>query len=74
MPRNLKEFLDDPEEVHAFTIGLCEVLAFFLPRAFRPGRDLKAILSTEYHYYMLGRGVGVFLLLFIAHIIQEAFF
>jgi len=57
------------EELHAFLIGLFEVLCPWKPRypmtdqaEFKPDR--------EYHYYLAGRAAGFFgLLLFIKHVI-----
>jgi len=36
-------------------------------------KELRKQITSEYHYYMFGRGIGVVAWLIIAKIIQEAF-
>jgi len=62
--------MDTPEEFHAFVIGFFEVLCPWPPRYTLPA----APYSTEYHYYLFGRGMAVMAWLIIAKIIQEVFF
>jgi len=70
----VRHFLDTPEECHAFTNGLCEVLCPWPPRHKSMHKDLLKQIVSEYHYYMFGRAIGVIAWLIIAKIIQEAFF
>jgi len=69
-----KTLFDDPEEGHAFLIGLFEVLCPWPPRTWLSGLSLEKLLG-EYHYYMGGRALGfvalLFLLLGIVKFIQE---
>jgi hypothetical protein len=51
-------FLNTPAERHAFTIGLCELIAPTPPRWHIIGPDLMRTLNDEYHYYALGRATG----------------
>lgn len=74
MPINPKQFLSEPEELHALTIGFGEVIAFWPPLIRNLISDQKVDLVKEYHYYMLGRALGVITWLIIAKIIQEVFF
>jgi len=59
MPLDPKQFLSEAEELHALVIGLSEIVAFWPSWVYRPTRGLKATLTKEYHYYMLGRILGV---------------
>ena len=52
------------EEVHAFLIGFFEVLCPWPARVWISGERLNELLA-EYHYYMVGRGLGFVILLFI---------
>jgi hypothetical protein len=74
MSLNIKEFLNHPDELHALVIGLSEVIAFWPPRIANLTSDQKAGLVKEYHYYMLGRSLGVFTWLGLAVVIKEVFF
>jgi hypothetical protein len=81
-------FLSTPEELHALVIGLCEVLCPWPPGIRLPsgsrtrttdtahGEDdnLNRIIHSEYHYYLLGRALGVIAWLIIATILKEVFF
>jgi len=75
-----REFMDTPEELHAFVIGLCEILCPF-PARFGPywklpekeGDSASEAIAKEYHYYSFGRIMGVIAWLIIAKIIQEVF-
>lgn len=52
---DLSNFLNTPEERHAWTIGFSEVIAPTPPRH-PPSPDYKNTnLYLEYHYYALGR-------------------
>jgi len=80
--------MDTPEEVHAFVIGLCEILAPWPPRIRTPspskgegkgeGDNPDSVVRKEYHYYSFGRASGFITLMFfcigIAKIIQAVFF
>jgi len=64
--------MNTPDELHAFVIGLCEILAPWPARYWTFGARLKEI-EDEHHYYMFGRAMGVIAWLIIAKIIQEVF-
>jgi len=66
-------FLSTYAEWHAFVIGFCEVLCPWPPRHKSMHKELRKQITSEYHYYMFGRGIGVVAWLIIAKIIQEAF-
>jgi len=70
----LAEFLNTPEELHALVIGLAEVVCLFPPRHKIMTWQKQYALYDEYHYYALGRVLGVFVLLGIAAIIKGVFF
>lgn len=59
-----RTFLDTPQEWHASAIGFFEVLCPWPPRTWLSGPALEKLLG-EYHYYMLGRGLGFVALLFL---------
>ena len=67
-------FLSTYQEWHAFAIGFCEVLCPWPPRHKSMHKELRKQIACEYHYYMLGRAIGVIAWLIIAKIIQEVFF
>jgi hypothetical protein len=73
MSINPKEFLNTTQELHAFTIGICEVICPW-PPYFKgmPTQD-SVDLKTEFHYYMLGRAIGVYAWLVLAYIIKVLF-
>ena len=68
--RNFKTLLDTSDELHAFAIGLCEVLCPW-PARCHCEQSLK--IQAEYHYYSAGRAIAVFVWLIIAKLIQEVF-
>ena len=61
------DFMDDPDELHAFVIGFCEILCPW------PPRHSTNSTNSEYHYYLFGRGMGVIAWIIIAKIIQVVF-
>jgi len=70
-----RDFMDTTEELHAFVVGLCEVLAPWPPRCHcDPERSEGEAISKEYPYYSFGRAMGVIAWLIIAKIIQAVFF
>lgn len=71
---NWREFLNDPKELHALVIGLCEVVCPWPPRQITIDAELAKAIWTEYHYYMLGRALGLFTWLGIAYLVKELFF
>jgi len=66
-------FMDCCQEWHAFVEGFCEVLCPWPPRHKSMHKELRKQITSEHHYYMFGRGIGVIAWLIIAKIIQEAF-
>ena len=60
----IKNFLSTWEERHTFLIGFFEVLCPWPARVWISGERLNE-LPAEYHYYMVGRGLGFVILLFI---------
>ena len=69
-----RQFLDTAEELHALGVGLCEILCPVPPyfKAMSEARTRE--LSNEWHYYALGRGLGIFAWLGIAALVKEIFF
>jgi len=74
MPIDPRQFLSEAEELHALVIGLCEVIAFWPPFFKNLTSDQKADLVQEYHYYMLGRALGIFVWLAICCGVKAVFF
>jgi hypothetical protein len=68
---NPKEFLDEPEELHAFTQGICEVICPWPPYRKSMSQKRQIEIFDEYHYYMLGRALGIFAWLGIALIVKK---
>lgn len=64
-------FLSTYDEWHAFVNGFCEVLCPWPPRCHC---ERSEAISSEYHYYLFGRAMGVIAWLIIAVIIKEVFF
>jgi hypothetical protein len=63
--------MDEVEELHAFTIGICEAICPWPPR-FKGMPDITCVdLKKEYHYYMLGRAAGVCLWLILITIVLK---
>ena len=69
-----RDFLNTAEELHALVIGLAEILAPFFTFRHRWTREQSAALVKEWHYYSLGRILGIFAWLGIAALIREIFF
>ena len=61
---NPKAFLDTFQEWHALVIGFFEVLCPWKPQCPCHCERSEAI-SSEYHYYLTGRGFGFIALLLI---------
>lgn len=51
----LKEILSTPDERHAFIVGIGH--SFYRSRK-PPTKYMEEVISPEYHYYVVGRGVG----------------
>lgn len=69
-----REFMDTCEELHAFTHGLCEVVCPWSPYRKAMAEERAKELEAEYHYYLLGRAVGVLVWLGLAAAIKGIFF
>lgn len=54
---SLFSFMNTPDEWHSFVIGFFEVVCY-LPRKIKPLEDRRVMVSSEYWYYMFGRGMG----------------
>lgn len=74
MSLNPKEFLNTAEELHALVIGLCEVLCPWPATWLTPSKERLNELLSEYHYYALGRGLGILTWLGIAAAVKAMFF
>ena len=68
------DFMNTPEELHAFVIGFMEILCPWPPRHSRNSTNSTNSINSEYHYYVFGRGMAVIAWIILAKIIQEAFF
>ena len=55
---NFKEFLNDFKEWHALVIGFCEGVCPWWTR-YKISDDLKKQVEEEFHYYVVGRVIGV---------------
>lgn len=71
---NPKEFMDEPEELHAFVIGLCEIICPWPPYRTAMSEARAKEIQDEYHYYVLGRATGIYTWLVLAYIIKVLFF
>ena len=69
-----RQFLSEAEELHALVIGACEILCPFPPRHPTMTHDQAAALVKEYHYYMLGRALGILAWIPICGLIKAVFF
>jgi len=67
----LGNFLDTTAELHALTHGFCEVLCPWPPRH---SINSTNSINSEYHYYMLGRALGILAWLAICCLIKEVLF
>ena len=65
------EFMNTPDELHAFVIGFFEVLCPWPPRCHC---EQSEAISKEYHYYHFGRGMGIIAWIILAKLIQIVFF
>jgi hypothetical protein len=71
---NPNEFMDEVEELHAFAIGFAEVICPWPPRQPAMSLERQKEIYNEYHYYMIGRAIGVYSWLVLAAIIKLLFF
>jgi hypothetical protein len=69
----LSTFMDTPQEWHAFVVGFCEVICPWPPLHKASQKNEKDI-AAEYHYYVLGRALGILAWLTIGCTIKEVFF
>ena len=69
----LSTFLSTHQEWHALVIGFSEVLCPWPPRHKFMHSELKRQISSEYHYYMFGRAMGVIAWFIIAKLVHIAF-
>jgi hypothetical protein len=67
---NLKEFMNDYKEWHAFVEGFCETFVFWQARHKLSGELLKD-LKGEHHYYTFGRVVGFIALVVLGMIVVK---
>ena len=63
---------DDPREIHAFIIGLGEVLAPWSPRL-TPSAQTDFDTGDEYHYYQAGRGTATIVIVAIVATLVKLF-
>ena len=56
---NIRFFLDDYCEWHAFVHGLCETLCPWPPQHKELSEILTKEIREDYHYYVFGRTVGM---------------
>lgn len=68
-----REFLNTAKELHALVIGWAEIVCPWPPLHRKIGRRNAEDLSREYHYYQLGRALGIFTWLGIAAVIKGVF-
>ena len=66
------EFLNSFEEWHSLVFGVCAVLCPFTSR-YKPSTALAKQIEDEYHYYQVGRVLGILLWIVIAWVIKEIF-
>lgn len=66
--------MNTPAELHAYIHGYAEVICPFPPCRASMSEPRELEIEEEYHYYLLGRTIGMFSWLIIAKIIQEFFF
>ena len=69
-----REFMDEVEELHAFTHGFAEIICPWPPYRKAMSEARAKEIQDEYHYYMLGRAVGVYVWLILACITKKVFF
>jgi hypothetical protein len=70
---HISTFLDTHQEWHALVNGFSEVLCPWPPR-YRPSLQNESDIANEYHYYMLGRAVGILAWLTIGCVIKLMLF
>lgn len=63
------EFLNTSEEVHSFLIGFWSWLTG--QKIWQQNEDLKDMIMAEFHYYGLGRGSFIGLLILIGGILWK---
>ena len=71
--KGLRTFLSTGEEWHAFVIGFCEILCPRKPRNRVISQEIGEALKSEYHYYVVGRALGVIAWILLAKVIQAWF-
>ena len=71
--RQVRKFIWNWNEWHAFSVGFCEVLCPWRPRIPVSSAQIGYI-HEEYHYYLFGRAIGLIALVGVAKIIQVGFF
>lgn len=69
-----RQFLSEPAELHALTIGLGEIFPLIPPliKAYTP--SLLQEINDEYHYYMLGRALGILAYIPTCWLVKVIFF
>lgn len=70
----LSDFMNTTAELHAFAIGLAEIICPWPPRHRTMSRQLQRELNREHHYYVLGRIAAVIFWIFTACLIKLIFF
>lgn len=73
MSINPRQFLNTTEERHALVIGLCEVLCPWPPYFKGMPTHECTDLKLEFHYYMLGRALGIMAWFGLAVAIKKIF-
>jgi len=73
MTINVREFLNTADELHALVIGLAEIFPFWPPRHKYHEHEDCVNLNAEYHYYSLGRILGVLCWLVLAKLLEILF-
>jgi len=73
MPPSISEFLNTPAEKHSFLNGLAEVICPIPPLRKAMSQARANEILDEYHYYLLGRIIGVLFWLLIALLSWEIF-
>ncbi len=67
------EFLNTCAELHALTNGVCDVICFWPSRRSISQENAQDI-AEEYHYYNLGRALGVLAWLGIIALFKQVVF
>lgn len=74
MSINPREFLNTPEELHALVHGWAEIICPFPPMRKAMSEKRSQELESEYHYYLLGRVLGILTWIPICCVIKRLFF